>query len=60
MSWSRRFPAGRLVAVSVIELVSLAPACDGGADRGAKDLSHDFDFTRKLRPPDPLRLRTDC
>jgi phospholipase C len=29
-------------------------------DRRAMDLSYDFDFARRPRPPDPLPLRTDC
>jgi hypothetical protein len=29
-------------------------------DRQATDLSYNFDFTRRPRPPDPLPLRTDC
>jgi phospholipase C len=29
-------------------------------DRRATDLSYDFDFSQRPRPPDPLPLRTDC
>jgi phospholipase C len=29
-------------------------------DRAARDLSSDFDFAQRPRPPDPLPLRTDC
>jgi phospholipase C len=29
-------------------------------DRQATDLSYNFDFTRRPRPPDPLPLRNDC
>lgn len=29
-------------------------------DRSAGNLSYDFDFDQKPRPPDPLELRTDC
>ena len=29
-------------------------------DGAANDLSYDFDFAQKSRPPDPLSLRTNC
>ena len=29
-------------------------------DRAARNLSYDFDFTQKPRPPDPLPQRTGC
>jgi phospholipase C len=29
-------------------------------DRGANDLSYDFDFSQRPIPPDPLPERTDC